>query len=513
MPKSGAITLSKSKVNAYHQCRKRLWLEIHRPDLREESPASQRAFAIGHTIGELAQREHPDGILIGPASPRAPINWPQVFAETKQALSLEPRRPIFEATCRHDGVLVRADLLIPAPKGWHMAEVKSSTSVKDYHLNDVAVQTWVMRESGVDVSTVELRHVDNTFVYPGGNNYAGLLTAGDVQEQVEALQPEVPRWIADARAVVASNEPAVSMGDHCDKPFACPFAGYCSELAGPAPAFPVTLLPDKGGKALARRLLDEGFDDLREVPADRMPPGKLALVHRVTVAGNAHLDADAARKALSALPYPRFFFDFETIDFSVPIWAGTRPYEKLPFQWSCHVERSPGQFEHTEFLDLSGEIPLRACAEGLLRALETQGAVLAYNDSFERGVIKELAERFPDLHDALMAVHARFFDLMKTVRDCYYHPAMMGSWSIKKVLPTVAPDLDYAKLEEVQDGTGAQEAYVNAIDPNTPPERKEELRKRLLTYCGLDTWAMVVLAWFLEGRGRPVEQTPPHLSE
>jgi hypothetical protein len=230
------------------------------------------------------------------------------------------------------------------------------------------------------------------------------------------------------------------------------------------------------------------------------------------VAGSAHLDADAARKALSALPYPRFFFDFETIDFSVPIWAGTRPYEKLPFQWSCHVERSPGQFEHTEFLDLSGENPLRACAEGLLRALETQGPVLAYNDSFERGVIKELAEHFPDLHDALMDVQARFFDLMKTVRDCYYHPAMMGSWSIKKVLPTVAPDLDYAKLEEVQDGTGAQEAYVNAIDPNTPPERKEELRERLLTYCGLDTWAMVVLAWFLEGQGRPVEQTPAHLS-
>ncbi len=103
-----------------------------------------------------------------------------------------------------------------------------------------------------------------------------------------------------------------------------------------------------------------------------------------------------------------------------------------------------------------------------------------------------------------MAVDARFFDLERAVRDCYYHPAMMGSWSIKKVLPTVEPDLDYAKLEEVQDGTGAQQAYVNAIDANVTPERKAELRQRLLTYCGLDTWAMVVLAWFLEGRGRPV---------
>lgn len=497
------ISLSKSKLNAYHQCRKRLWLEIHRPELRVDSLSSQKAFAIGHSIGDLAQKEYPDGILVGPSDPSTPIDWPKVFAETKEALDHSPRRPIFEATCRHDGVLVRADLLIPASKGWHMAEVKSSASVKDYHVNDVAVQTWVMRQAGVDVRTVELRHVNNKFVYPGGGEYAGLFKAGEVQETVEALQPEVPRWIADARAVVASGEPTVAMGDHCNTPFACPFVDHCAESTGPAVPYPVTLLPGNGGKSLARRLVGEGFADLREVPSDRIPEGWLATIHRVTSSGVPHLDAEGAKRALEALPYPRFFFDFETISFAVPIWAGTRPYEKLPFQWSCHVERSQGRFEHAEFLDLTGENPLRACAEGLLHALETEGPIVAYHASFEREVIRSLATRFPDLGDALMAVHDRFFDLEKTVRDYYYHPEMRGSCSIKKVLPTVAPDLDYGKLKEVQDGGGAQDAYVNAIDPNTTAERREELRQRLLAYCGQDTWAMVVLGWFLEGRGRP----------
>ena len=172
------ISLSKSKLNAYHQCRKRLWLEIHRPDLRVDSAASQRAFSVGHSVGDLAQKEHPDGILIGPADPSQPIDWPKVFAETKEALHLSPRRTIFEATCRHDGVLVRADLLIPAGAKWHMAEVKSSSSVKPYHINDVAVQTWVMREEGVDIDTVELRHINNKFVYPGDDQYAGLFLRG-----------------------------------------------------------------------------------------------------------------------------------------------------------------------------------------------------------------------------------------------------------------------------------------------------------------------------------------------
>jgi len=497
------IALSKSKLTAYHQCRKRLWLEIHRPALRVESPSSKKAFTIGHTIGDLAQKEYPNGVLVGPADPDEPIDWPKVFAETKEALALTPRQPIFEATCRHDGVLVRADLLIPTETGWHMAEVKSSTSVKPYHVNDVAVQTWVMREAGVDVETVELRHVNNKFVYPGGNQYAGLFHSGDVQDEVEALQSEVPRWIADARAVVGSNEPAVAMGVHCKKPFACPFVNHCQDLAGPVIEFPVTLLPGNGGKSLARKLAQEGFADLRRVPAARIPEGWFKTIHQATRSGELHLDAEGARRSLEALPYPRFFFDFETISFAVPIWAGTSPYEKLPFQWSCHVERTPGQFEHTEFLDLSGENPVRACAEGLLRALESTGPVFAYHASFEKEVIGSLAKRFPDLHGELIAVRKRFFDLEDTIREFYYHPAMKGSCSLKEVLPTIAPDLDYSTLEEVQNGDGAQEAYVNAIDPAVSPGRKEELAQRLLTYCGLDTWAMVVMAWYLEGRGRP----------
>ena len=57
--------LSKSKPNAYHQCAKRLWLEVHRKDLVEISPATQRKFDVGHQVGEVARAEHPDGVLIG----------------------------------------------------------------------------------------------------------------------------------------------------------------------------------------------------------------------------------------------------------------------------------------------------------------------------------------------------------------------------------------------------------------------------------------------------------------
>ena len=49
--------LSKSKLIAFRQCPKRLWLEIHRPDLREDSAATQASFQVGNKVGDLARLE------------------------------------------------------------------------------------------------------------------------------------------------------------------------------------------------------------------------------------------------------------------------------------------------------------------------------------------------------------------------------------------------------------------------------------------------------------------------
>jgi hypothetical protein len=73
---------------------------------------------------------------------------------------------------------------------------------------------------------------------------------------------------------------------------------------------------------------------------------------------------------------------------------------------------------------------------------------------------------------------------------------MQGSWSIKAVLPTVAPELRYSALGEVQDGFAAQNAYVEAIAPTTSEARRAALRRALLDYCRHDTLALVRLVEF-----------------
>ncbi len=124
---------------------------------------------------------------------------------------------------------------------------------------------------------------------------------------------------------------------------------------------------------------------------------------------------------------------------------------------------------------------------------------MVYNVSFERGVLLQLAETYPDLGPALQAIADRLFDLLPLVRAHYYHPAMMGSWSIKRVLPTIAPDLDYANLDDVQSGDMVEPVYFEAIDPATSAERRKTLEDALHTYCARDTLALVKVAQFLAG--------------
>ncbi len=138
---------------------------------------------------------------------------------------------------------------------------------------------------------------------------------------------------------------------------------------------------------------------------------------------------------------------------------------------------------------------MRRLAESLLATLGTAGPIVVYTP-YERRVLRELAARYADLAAPLAAVAERIVDLHPPTRQHYYHPAMQGSWSIKAVLPTVAPDLSYASLGDVQDGLAAQTAYFEAIAPTTSDTRRAALRKALLDYCRQDTLALVRLVEF-----------------
>jgi hypothetical protein len=343
---------------------------------------------------------------------------------------------------------------------------------------------------------MSLAHIDNRFVYAGDGDYRGLLTEHDITSEVLALQPVVPQWLAVVQAAAAANEePDVAPGKRCVSPYECAFRGHCWPAGV---AYPVQSLG--GDRELLGSFVAAGIRDLRDVPTERLTRADQRRIQAVTRAGVAQLDQSVG-DFLRALAFPRYFLDFETIAPAVPLFAGTRPYEALPFQFSCHVSHADGRVEHRSHLDLSGTDPRRGCAEALLVALDDNGPVLVYT-GYEQRVIAGLALRFPDLAPRLQLVSRRLVDLHPVIRRHFYHPDMQGSWSLKKILPVVAPDLSYGG-GEVQDGNAASAAWFEARRPETTAERQAVLASELTRYCGLDTEGLLRLSRYLctEGTG------------
>lgn len=487
----GKPYLSKSRLISAWQCPKKLHLEKFRPELGVVTPAVQSLFATGHEVGAIAQK------LYGTeASVEIPFNRKMrlMIEETNALIERGAGFPIFEATFQYEGVLVRVDVLIPVENGWRAIEVKASTSVKDYHVLDCAIQDWVMRNVGLTIESISLAHVNNQFVYAGDGNYEGLLAVENLTEQVRAMEPGVIELLAKARTAITGPTPIVRVGSQCSKPYDCQFQSYCWPNDT---EYPIAGLG--GSKAKLGDYVALGYRDIRDVDADSITAETQLRIHRVTSEGMPEV-LDGARRILGALDYPRYYLDFETIAPAVPFWAGTRPYAAVPVQWSCHIDDgtgdgSPGSLRHEEFLDLSGQPPMRALAECLIECLGNEGPVLMYTN-YEEGVVKRLIELFPDLTEPLNKIVDRLFDLHPVVKDNYYHPKMLGSWSIKAVSPCIAPHMNYAEISGINEGMAASDGFIEAIDPETDLVRKAELEEQLLRYCRFDTEAMVEIVRF-----------------
>jgi hypothetical protein len=384
-------------------------------------------------------------------------------------------------------------------------EVKSSTastfdkggSKAESLVFDCAIQTWTMRQAGFQPRNVSLALIDSQYVYPGNGDYRGLFQERDVTTSAKALGDTVAQSIESARKTLQSKKvPDIAPGPQCSSPHPCPFTDHCN--AGGA-EYPVELLQArKRKKTIVEALLARGVTDVRKVRRQELEDPIDLRIWQAIREQRGVLEKPAGDWARQQ-SYPRYYMDFETVQFAVPVWSQTRPYEQLPFQWSVHIERQDGSLEHREFLGDGKVAPMRSFAESLLKTLgRGKHPILTYNMAFEKSVLQGLAHRFPDLAAGIQRVTKRLQDLLPIMRQHYYHPDMNGSWSIKAVLPTVAPDLDYQKLDGVQSGGDAQQTYLAYVFGGLPDKQRSVLRSQLIDYCKLDTLALVRLMQYLQ---------------
>ena len=489
--------LSKTRVLAGLQCHKRLYLQLAAPALAAAPGAALTfLFEQGHEVGRLAQRAFPGGVAVDAG--REEI---EAALTRTEALVRDPAIPaIFEATFRHDDVLVRVDVLArTGGGGWNLIEVKSSTGVREHHLSDVAVQRHVLTGCGLDVVAATVMHVNRGYVYAGGDlDIRQLFTSVDVTAEVREMEGAMPRLLAAMRGALAGEAPpAIAPGPQCETPWICEFYARCNV---PLPDDHLTHLPGLHGQRLDD-LLARGITRIGDLPGDVPLSPRQELARRAVIAGGP-LFADGLGDELAALTYPLGFMDFETLGPAIPRFAGMRPYDGIPFQWSLHVVRAPGAApEHHDFLPTDVGDPRRRFLETLAAAVGGRGSIVVYS-GFEAGRLAELAGWFPDLAPVAERIRARLWDLLPVIRRHVYHPRFLGSFSLKRVLPALVPFLAYDGME-VAEGSQAGPVWDRLVqgrrDGTLTPEEATRLERALRDYCRQDTLGMVELVRALDG--------------
>jgi hypothetical protein len=482
--------LSKSKYLVALQCEKRLWLEVNRRDLLPPiPPVRQRVFDQGHEVGRLARGQFPEGILIDDTLPK----WDDAVAATAAALDAGATT-VFEPSFSFGDTIARADAMVKLSDGsFDLTEVKSTTGSKPEHVFDLAVQAWVYEGCGLRIAHAFLMHLNKKCRHPDLSN---LFAVDDLTDGMRRHIAEVPANIARFKAVLDSEaEPARRLGSHCSSPYECSFFGYCSKLWNvPEPS--VFNIPHLGAEK-RDELIERGILGIEDIPADADIGSQGARFVQLHLSQSKKVDKPAIARWIEELAYPLWFIDFETDSPAVPRFEGLGPYGTVPFQFSLHVMHADGTVaEAPGYLHLDADDPRPGIAGALLEQIGPEGSLIAYNASFERRVIGQLATFLPPLAKRLQALQPRFADLLDVFRNHYIDPAFGGSNSIKRVLPVICPDLGYDGLE-VRNGEEAQAIWSKLISSTDEAERSA-LAKGLRAYCGLDTFAMVRLFQFLK---------------
>lgn len=474
--------ITKSLYCSLLSCDRYAWLSRHKPEKYVEKK-QEDVLQNGKEVGELARNLFGDFDLIVFNK-----NINTMIEETQESVE-RGTHIIAEASFRFENAFCSVDILKNDIDGVEVYEVKSSTEVQDIYLDDVAFQVYILRHLGYRVKKANIVYLNSEYVRHGDLELDKLFVIEDITELIKPREALVKDNITRILNNLNNKEEIENdIDSYCFKPYECPFIEYCMKDLPKPNVFDIRRMKItdklklyKAGKISFEDLINENINEKYLQQIDYELNDK-----------DDYINKENIEDFLNKLSYPLYFLDFETYQQAIPLYDGISPYMQIPFQYSLHYIND-NTLEHTEFLGEEGTDPRRKLALSLISDIKPDTCVLAYNMSFEKGVIKNLAKMYPDLSKALMNIHDNIVDLMVPFynRD-YYTKNMKGSYSIKYVLPALFPDdpsLNYHNLKLIHNGSEAMNAFNTLTDYDD--EQRKIIRKNLLEYCKLDTFAMV----------------------
>ncbi|MCV3442492.1 DUF2779 domain-containing protein [Campylobacter sp. IFREMER_LSEM_CL1097] len=486
---------SKSRYTRGTQCAKSLWLKTYKNEVLSVPDENALAkFSTGNKVGDLACELFPNGVKIEFEG----SSFDEKYEQTKKLLE-NNQEVIYEATFCYDGILIMIDILQNTKDGMIINEVKSSTSLKDVYIDDCALQYYVLSNLNYKIKQVNLIHLNNEYYRGDFLDINQLFKFNDITDKVIQNQEEVRKNLKYFEEILSKNEePNIDIGTHCFDPYECDGYEYCwvkqRNLCENENVFNISRLnANKKFELYQKNIIN--FKDIKD-PSIFNENQQIQI--KASLNKEIYINKENIKKFLDTLTYPIYHLDFETFMQAVPEFKGIKPYMQIPFQYSLHIDYKD-KLEHKEFLSECGIDPRYELVKNLINDIPKDVCVLAYNASFEKGVIRNLALAFPEFSEHLLNIEKNIKDLMIPFQNKdYYHYKMQGSYSIKKVLPALIPDMEqaYKNLNLIHNGSEAMQSF-EAMQSMNENERKSYCQA-LLKYCKLDTLAMVKILKHLE---------------
>lgn len=483
--------ISKTTFLNFLYCPKNSWLKIHRPELFEKFELSEfekHLMEQGNEVESCAGNLFPGGIKV--------VSTGEDACNETVRLMASQIHHIFQATFIIDGFIARNDVLSYDIENncWNLYEIKGTNSLKENagehdHIDDVAFQVSILNKAGVKLGKYFLVHLNKDYIKQGDLDITALFIKEDVTDKVLEKLPQIEDKMKIAKEYLLQEKEPVG-GCECVRKSR---RNHCTTFSYSNSHIPEYSVHDisRISKVKLDSLIEQDIFDILDVPDDfELSPKQRSqvLAHQTQ---RPVVDHEQIQEELSKLKFPLYFFDYEAYGPAIPVFDGYGPYKPIPFQFSLHILRNPNEEpEHVEFLHENLSDPSREVAKVLKDKILPGGTVIAWHKSYEERINREIGVRLPEYASFFGEINKSMYDLEDIFKaELYIHHGFKGRTSIKKILPTLVPDLRYDILN-IHDGGQASDAWWKMVSPTTSPNESKQIAEDLRVYCGLDTYAM-----------------------
>ena len=212
------MAITKTDFMRGMQCRKMLWLDKHKPNLRIIPPEVQARLDAGNDFGDRAMG------MFGPYEEmtvyRPGTHIPDkkaMLANTQDALE-RGVEVICEAAFSNYNNYCAVDILRKTETGHDFYEVKNAGEVKEQFVRDAGFQYYIITRTGLKINRI--------FIVTHGEDKE--FVPVDVTKEVKGYY----KWINDNiwdlnRMQKEREEVLVEPGEHCSEPYECWYYDYC----------------------------------------------------------------------------------------------------------------------------------------------------------------------------------------------------------------------------------------------------------------------------------------------